>query len=80
MKRVAAKESEKRILFFISSQKLQEVKDLLKQNYEEDENLLLSQFAYECVAWSDITTKKGIPVASFEDIDQLRKKRICQKI
>ena len=67
---VAAKESEKRILFFISSQKLQEVKDLLKKNYEEDENLLLSQFAYECVAWSDITTKKGIPVASFEDIDQ----------
>lgn len=76
---VAAKESEKRILFFISSQKLQEVKDLLKKNYEEDENLLLSQFAYECVAWSDITTKKGIPVASFEDIDQLRKKGFVKK-
>lgn len=76
---VAAKESEKRILFFISNQKLQEVKDLLKKNYEEDENLLLSQFAYECVAWSDITTKKGIPVASFEDIDQLRKKGFVKK-
>lgn len=76
---VAAKESEKRILFFISSQKLQEVKDLLKKNYEEDENLLLSQFAYECVAWSDIMTKKGIPVASFEDIDQLRKKGFVKK-
>lgn len=76
---VAAKESEKRILFFISSHKLQEVKDLLKKNYEEDENLLLSQFAYECVAWSDIMTKKGIPVASFEDIDQLRKKGFVKK-
>ena len=76
---VAAKESEKRILFFISSQKLREVKDLLKKNYEEDENLLLSQFAYECVAWSDIMTKKGIPVASFEDIDQLRKKGFVKK-
>ena len=76
---VAAKESEKRILFFISSQKLQEVNELLKKNYEEDENLLLSQFAYECVAWSDITTKKGIPVASFEDIDQLRKKGFVKK-
>ena len=76
---VAAKESEKRILFFISSQKLQEVKDLLKKNYEEDENLLLSQFAYEFVAWSDIMTKKVIPVASFEDIDQLRKKGFVKK-
>ena len=31
------------------------------------------------LAWSDITTTKGIPVASFEDIDQLRKKGFVKK-